>query len=1451
MALSFRAQAAEPLPPPPILTMPGSSKPLAAITSPVSSIATKMLTFGAAAIPSVRMKILVLAGAPDEFSYQAITTFLTQIGVPYTGVAVSTLTPDAQGNLLSSFPLVDTATGQGLYQGIIETNSNFSVCDPACRIFLSAADFSTLDNYASQFGVRVVSYYTYPEAKWGLSPNDGGAGHPASSPLNVTVTPAGASVFSYINAANAIPVAGSGSGQVWAYEASAVAGAGETTTPILSAGSSTVGVTHTTADGRESLSLTFDNYPTLLHSLAFSYGVINWVTKGVFLGARQIYLNPQDDDILLGDRLYAPTLPLCPNDPSCPDVEMTSADLQALRSWQNSRHMDPQFPFLRTTFAYVGLGYTFGPQYVQEAQTMTAETLDYGWISHGYIHGDPDCFTMSGGACVPANLQQSLEELQKNNAFAVGLGLTNADYTGFVTPFNNGLGNQAYLQAAAWLGITSTISPLNPPSPNAGSYSTLVPSVYLIPRRITNLTWNVSSPLTGVYGSWPDQYNSLYGPNGTTPFFTVDQTYSQILDNESRDLLLMRLLTYEPFPIGFHTSDSVTYDGVHSLMTDLFDATIQKYENLYNLPVTTLQAMRDIAPVLKERESYNASGVTGVYTPGLGVVLTTVNAATIPVTGACRQAVCPRYGGQIQDHVYMPAGSTFTLSTSAGTGAGLSAVSAQPATLGSLSQSQGLVTLNGVATSSVLVNLTSNSSAAVVPPSVTIAAGDLGATFPITAANVSTPKSVLITATLNGVSQSTTVAVNPAIALSSVTLSPGTVGGGGASQGTVTLTSAAPTGGIVISLVSNNNAATVPPSVTVPAGSSSATFSVSTSVVTGATVGNIVAIYNFVIRTAPLTVTVGSPITLTDVSVNPAQVTGGASSTGTVTLSGPAPAGGIVVTLASDSAAASPTASVTVAAGNTTANFTITTKSVTSTTAATITATQNGVTKTAVLTVVPVLAPVSVSLNPTAVVIGSGSTGTVTLTGPAPAGGIAVALSSNNANATVPASVTVAAGQTSATFAVTTRIITPATLPGTVYDLINTIINIVNSIINDPTSVNATISASLNGVTKTAALTITTGPSLSGISLSPTTVAGGAGSTGTVTLSGPAPLGGVTVALSSNSSSATVPGSVSVPVGRTSATFPVTTAGVTATATATISAVYIGVKKDASLTITPAGALSDLTADPKKIYGGANSTGTVTLASAAPSGGITVTLSSNSPAATVPASVKVAAGSTTVNFTITTKPVTTQTTAVLTASAGGVQKTLTLVVNPPGYSGLTINTDTVAGGSPATGTVSFFGVAPAGGLAIALSSNSPFATVPASVTVPAGSSSATFPIATRAANVTTTVSISGVFQGVTISDTLRIIGLKAVAVSPDSVKGGLIALGTVKLTDEAPAGGVVVTLSSSSASAIVIPPSVKIAAGDTTAVFIILTKTVNASTSVNIGASFGGLTQSDSLTIKP
>jgi hypothetical protein len=92
--------------------------------------------------------------------------------------------------------------------------------------------------------------------------------------------------------------------------------------------------------------------------------------------------------------------------------------------------------------------------------------------------------------------------------------------------------------------------------------------------------------------------------------------------------------------------------------------------------------------------------------------------------------------------------------------------------------------------------------------------------------------------------------------------------------------------------------------------------------------------------------------TLSAVSFSPTAVTGGSPSTGTVTLSGAAPSGGAVVSLASSNMnVASVPASVTVAAGAASANFTSQTQAVSTNTSVTISATYGGITKPATLSV--------------------------------------------------------------------------------------------------------------------------------------------------------------------------------------------------------------------------------------------------------------------------------------------------------------------------------------------------------------------------------------------------------------------------------------------------------------------------------------------------------------------
>ena len=87
-------------------------------------------------------------------------------------------------------------------------------------------------------------------------------------------------------------------------------------------------------------------------------------------------------------------------------------------------------------------------------------------------------------------------------------------------------------------------------------------------------------------------------------------------------------------------------------------------------------------------------------------------------------------------------------------------------------------------------------------------------------------------------------------------MSPASVTGGSAAQGTVTLTAAAPVGGFPVTLSSSNPAtASVPASVSVTQGATSASFTVTTSAVTASTPVTITASAGSVTRTATLTVT--------------------------------------------------------------------------------------------------------------------------------------------------------------------------------------------------------------------------------------------------------------------------------------------------------------------------------------------------------------------------------------------------------------------------------------------------------------------------------------------------------------------------------------------------------------------------------------------------------------------
>ena len=698
-----------------------------------------------------------------------------------------------------------------------------------------------------------------------------------------------------------------------------------------------------------------------------------------------------------------------------------------------------------------------------------------------------------------------------------------------------------------------------------------------------------------------------------------------------------------------------------------------------------------------------------------------------------------------------------------GTSVGLTASTSFPVTLATPAPAGGLT-----------VTLTSsNTSTVSVTSSVTVAAG---ATTPTTQPQVKGVNvgSANITATAPGYISAT----QPVSVTASVSFTPAAISVAATASATVTLTlsAAAPTGGVTVNLSSGNTGlATVPATITFAANSKTATFAVA-GVAAGSTTITAGAPPN--IPNATLTVTVTPPGTIGTQSGLSVGLTQSVSFP--ITLSTPAPTGGVTVTLTSDNAS-----TVSISPGT----VQIAANAVTPATQPQVTGVNLGSAN--ITASAPGYNSATQSVNGTATVTLSPSTSTVglnssqnltlTLSAKAPAGGLTVNLNSTNASiATVPSMATFSAGATT----------TPVTLTA-LGNLGSTVIQ--GSATGIPMATANVTVAQLPLILLPSSITVALGKTASlGISLQTA-----------------APTGGVTVTLTSSNSSATVtPSSVTIAAGQMTPTTQPNVTGVNFPA-ATISATAAGyASSSVPVLVNTTAALSPTSAT---IIGTNTSTFTITLGASAPAGGVTITLNSSNPsAATVPASVTIATG-TSATFAVTgVAPGTTTITASATPNIGSV--TANVTVNPLGT--ITLNPATPGLGQSAAFPITISPAAPAGGVTIALSSsNTSIAkTSVTTVTIPAN-------------QTTSSPNITGVNLGsatITASATNYTTATQqaqvtaTVTVSPLSLVVGNTANMTLTLSAAAPTGGITVNLGSSNTSVATVPATATFGAGQST-----------------------------------
>ena len=199
-----------------------------------------------------------------------------------------------------------------------------------------------------------------------------------------------------------------------------------------------------------------------------------------------------------------------------------------------------------------------------------------------------------------------------------------------------------------------------------------------------------------------------------------------------------------------------------------------------------------------------------------------------------------------------------------------------------------------------------------------------------------------------------------------------------------------------------------------------------------------------------------------------------------------------------------------------------------------------------------------------------------------------------------------------------------------------------------------------------AATQLSAGPTVTALTVSKTSMTGGAPLSGVVTLDRVAPFGGVNVSLTTSATEVTAPATVAVPAGKTSATFAITTTPVDREISVVVTAeAPPGNQKVARFTVL-APVPKSLTLSSPSTVGGQTVRATVGLTGPAPSKGLTLQLtSSNTATASVPSSISISAGKQNESFDVTTTRVSVETPVTISINSPEVVGATLTVILPP------------------------------------------------------------------------------------------------------------------------------------------------------------------------------------------
>lgn len=582
------------------------------------------------------MRILVVASDASDYGLSSARSILDQVGAPYEVLLAAHDPLDEQ--------LLYHDNGDGRYQAVILTSNNLAYFDGVnWASALTPDEWNTLWAYERHFGVRQVSLNSYPSNY----PEDygfrfTGIRDTTSTALEARLTPAGRATFDYLQSSAKVPIR-------YAYtylaEVDPATTSTQVTPQLVDASGNVLAISSVSSDGRERMALTFAHNPYLLHTQLIAYGLVDWVTKGVFIGERAMYFMADVDDWFLPNDVWDPaTMTIRPD-----AYRLTERDIASLALQQTA--LNVKYSIAReyaTTLAFNGEGANLSAPRTCAINRRNPDPLTsasyclrniFNWVNHSFTHqyfDFTDYAESSYEISQNRTVAQTLRLSQPNAALVTGdvsgLGWYNPSGDGPKTDFGLTASNQAFLDAANDLGVqyiasNASVASHVPACANCGTYHPLSSDILLIPRWPTNVFYSVTTPAQLV-----SAYNSVYGPNGVLPYWDHDLSYAEFLDVET-NTALYHILSYSPYPHFFHVANVREYAPGRSILSDYLDALFKKYNSYLSTPLRSLE-WDDLGEHVAHRTSHMAAGAMGtLQRSSNAVTITSEQGGSVFVTG--------------------------------------------------------------------------------------------------------------------------------------------------------------------------------------------------------------------------------------------------------------------------------------------------------------------------------------------------------------------------------------------------------------------------------------------------------------------------------------------------------------------------------------------------------------------------------------------------------------------------------------------------------------------------------------------------------------------------------------------------------------------------------------------------------------------------------------------------